>query len=58
MIAEARTTSTNNSVLITPGIMGFNNENPRQPTIFVAINNRSASASAVQITLTVLKIGE
>ena len=58
VIAEARTTATNNSVLITPGIMGFNNENPRQPTIFVAINNRSASASAVQVTLTVLKIGE
>ena len=58
VIAECRTSGPNQDVLITPGIMGFNNDNPRQPTIFVAINNRSASASAVQITLTVLKIGE
>ena len=53
-----RTTPSNNSVLVTPGVMGFNNENPRQPNIFVAINNRSTGASAVQVTLTVLKIGE
>ena len=58
VIAEVRTTSSNNSVLVTPGVMGFNNQNPRQTNIFVAINNRSASASTVQVTLTVLKIGE
>ena len=58
VIAEVRTTPSNNSVLVTPGVMGFNNENPRQPNIFVAINNRSTGASAVQVTLTVLKIGE
>ena len=58
VIAEARTSSNNNTVLVTPGIMGFNNENPRTTTIFVSINNRSTSASAVQVTLTVLKIGE
>ena len=47
-----------NVVLVTPGVMGFNNENPRQTNIFVAINNRSSSASTVQVKLTVLKIGD
>ena len=58
VLAEARTSANSNTVLVTPGIMGFNNENPRTTTIFVSINNRSTSASAVQVTLTVLKIGE
>ena len=58
VIAEVRTTASENVVLVTPGVMGFNNENPRQTNIFVAINNRSSSASTVQVKLTVLKIGE
>ena len=58
VIAEVRTTASENVVLVTPGVMGFNNENPRQTNIFVAINNRSSSASTVQVKLTVLKIGD
>ena len=58
VIAEVRTTASENAVLVTPGVMGFNNQNPRQPNIFVAINNRSSSASTVQVKLTVLKIGD
>ena len=58
VIAEVRTTASENAVLVTPGVMGFNNENPRQTNIFVAINNRSSSASTVQVKLTVLKIGD
>ncbi len=58
VIAECRTSGANQDVLITPGIMGFNNDNPRTDTIYLSINNRSGSASAITVTLTALKIGE
>ncbi len=58
VIAECRTSGPNQDVLITPGIMGFNNDNPRTDTIYLSINNRSGSASAITVTLTALKIGE
>ena len=58
VIAEVRTSGPNQSVLITPGVMGFNNNNPRDENIYVSINNRSGSAATIQVTLTVLKIGE
>jgi len=43
---------------ITPGVMGFNNDDPRTENIYVSINNRSGSAATITVTLTVLKIGE
>ena len=58
VIAEVLTSTENEEVLITPGIMGFNNDNPRVNKIYLAINNRTGSATAVTVTLTVLKIGE
>ena len=58
VIAECRTSGPNQDVLITPGIMGFNNDNPRTDTIYLSLNNRSGSASAITVTLTALKIGE
>jgi len=58
VIAEVRTSAANEEVLITPGVMGFNNDAPRTENIYVSINNRSGSAATIQVTLTVLKIGE
>jgi len=58
VIAEVLTSTTDEEILITPGIMGFNNDNPRENKIYLAINNRTGSATAVTVTLTVLKIGE
>ena len=58
VVAEVRTSAANQDVLITPGVMGFNNNNPRDENIYVSINNRSGSAATIQVTLTVLKIGE
>jgi len=55
VIAEARI---DGSQLVTPGVMGFNNDNPRTETIYLSINNRSGTAQAITVTLTVLKIGE
>ena len=59
VIAEVTTTTDDEEVLVTPGIFGFNNDTPtRTNTIYTAINNRSGSADAITVTLTVLKIGE
>ena len=58
VIAEVRTYGSGASQLITPGVMGFNNDNPRANTIYLSINNRSGSAAAITVTLTLLKIGE
>ena len=57
VIAEVRTTSDNQAVLITPGIQGFNNDNPRNANIYTSVTNRSGSATAVTVTLTVLQTG-
>ena len=57
VIAEVRTTGAE-SILISPGIMGFNNDNPRTNTIYLSVTNRSGSATTVTVTLTALQIGE
>jgi len=58
VIAEVRTTGAE-SILISPGIMGFNNDSPtRTNTIYLSVTNRSGSATTVTVTLTALQIGE
>ncbi len=49
-----------NEMLVTPGVLGFNNDNPRTNTIYLAITNYGAQASnqTISVTLTLLKIGE
>ena len=58
VIAEGRTSGSNQSILVTPGVMGFNNDNPRTTAMYVSVVNRSNASSAIDITLTALKIGE
>ena len=58
VIAEVRTSGSNQSVLVTPGVMGFNNDNPRTTTMYLSVVNRSNVTTAIDITLTALKIGE
>ena len=57
VIAEVRTSGAE-SILITPGIMGFNNDNPRTDNIYLAVTNRSGAATTITVTLTALQIGE
>ena len=57
VIGEVRTTGSQ-SVLITPGIMGFNNDNPRTNNIYLSVTNRSGSSTTITVTLTVLQTGE
>ena len=57
VISEVRTTGAE-SILISPGIMGFNNDSPRTDTIYLAVTNRSGAATTITVTLTALQIGE
>ena len=47
-------------ILISPGVLGFNNDDPRTNTIYLAVTNYGAQApnTTIQVTLTLLKIGE
>ena len=56
LIAEARTSG--GTVLVTPGAMGFNNDNPQQNIIYLGVTNRSGSPQQIQVTLTAIQIGE
>ena len=58
VIAEIRTDGVTNTVLISPGILGFNNDSPRTTTIYLSVTNRSVTPTAITVTLTALKIGE
>ena len=46
--------------LVSPGVLGFNNDDPRTNTIYVAITNYGAQTQnqVISVTLTLLKIGE
>ena len=59
VISEVRTSGAQ-SILISPGIMGFNNDSPRTDTIYLAVTNRSgvATPTTITVTLTALQIGE
>ena len=57
VISEVRTSGAE-SILISPGIMGFNNNSPRTDDIYLSVTNRSGSATAITVTLTALQIGE
>jgi hypothetical protein len=49
-------TSGSETVLITPGVIGFNNESPVTNVIPLTVTNKSGSAAAVIITITAIKL--
>ena len=46
--------------LVSPGVLGFNNDDPRTNTIYLAVTNYGAQTQnqVISVTLTLLKIGE
>ena len=58
VVAEVHTYQDNQAVLVTPGVLGFNNDDPREPTIYLSVINLGSSATNITVTLTLLKIGE
>lgn len=57
VIAEVITTGPGEqTVLMTPSVMGFNNENPVTGVIPVAVTNKGTGLATIQITLTLIKL--
>lgn len=55
VIAEAITTGAQ-TVLLSPGAFGFNNEATPTENIYVAVTNKSGSTAVITVTLTVLRL--
>ena len=60
VIAEVRPyVHPSQNILVSPGVMGFNNDNPRSGTIYLRVWNQTSSTNVtITVTLTVLKIGD
>ena len=56
VIAEVITTTANETVLISPGAFGFNNESTPTTTIPTMITNKSGSTQVITVTLTLLQL--
>jgi len=57
VIAEVITTGPGEqTVLMTPMVMGFNNEDPVTNNIFVAVTNKGTGLATIEVTLTILKL--
>jgi hypothetical protein len=55
VIAEVITTGAS-TIVMSPGVIGFNNESITSSSIALAITNKSGSSSTVTVTLTILQI--
>jgi len=56
IIAEVITTSANETVLMTPSTIGFNNDATPGSNVYLKVVNKSGGAAAVTVTLTVLQL--
>jgi hypothetical protein len=55
VVAEVVTTGAQTQ-LITPAVVGFNNDNPAATTIYARVTNNSGSTAAITVTLTLLQL--
>ena len=57
LIAEARSVSSgSNNFIMTPGIVGWNNDSTPGSTIYLSVTNNETSSSAITVDLTVVKL--
>ena len=56
VLCEVRTSGPNQSVILTPAVIGYDNEGTNN--FFLSITNRSGTSSNIQVTLTALQIGD
>jgi len=55
VITEVRTTGAQ-TVLITPGVIGFNNDSTPNTNIYLSVTNRSGSTTPITVTLTAIRL--
>jgi hypothetical protein len=56
VIAEVITTAAPQTILISPGTIGFNNESTPTTSIPIAVTNKSGTTRTITVTLTVLQL--
>ena len=56
VIAEIITTSSALTQLITPGVLGFNNDTTSTSTIYLAVTNKDSSSRVITVDLTILQL--
>jgi hypothetical protein len=56
VIAEVITTSSALTQLITPGVLGFNNDTTSTSTIYLAVTNKDSSSRVITVDLTILQL--
>ena len=56
VIAEVITTSGSLTQLITPGVVGFNNDATTSTAVYLAVTNNSGATQAVSVSLTLLQL--
>jgi hypothetical protein len=56
VVAEVITTSSALSQLITPAVIGFNNDNPSTSTLYMAVTNKDVVSRAITVTLTLVQL--
>lgn len=56
IIAEVITTSGSLTQLITPGVIGFNNDTTPNRNIYLSLTNKSSVPAVIQVTLTLLQL--
>ena len=56
VIAEIITTSSALTQLITPGVLGFNNDTTSTSTIYLAVTNKDSTSRVITIDLTILQL--
>lgn len=56
VIVEVITTAGNLTQLITPGVIGFNNDNPATSQIYLAVTNNDSVTRTINVTMTLLQL--
>jgi hypothetical protein len=56
VIAEVITTASSLTQLITPGVIGFNNDVATTTTVYLAVTNKDTVSRAIDVTLTLLQL--
>jgi hypothetical protein len=56
VIAEVITTATALAQLISPGVIGFNNDTVTTSTVYLAVTNKDSSSRAITVTLNLLQL--
>jgi hypothetical protein len=56
VIAEVITTAGNLTQLITPGVMGFNNDDPISSTVYIRVTNKDTVTRVIELSMDLLRL--